>query len=96
MRAKLDADVSLAEIANAVGLSETHFSRAFKQSTGCAPFAWLLQQRVEHAKALLVDVRAPLAQVALAVGFSAQPAFTTAFRRITGVTPGAWRRARAT
>ena len=40
-------------------------------------------------------LKGALAQVALAVGFAAQPQFTTAFRRVTGATPGAWRRIRA-
>lgn len=75
-------------------MSPTHFSRAFKQSMGVPPFAWLLGRRIERAKDLLADPRVPLADVALAVGFAAQPQFTTAFRRVTGTTPGAWRRER--
>jgi AraC family transcriptional regulator len=94
MAARLDGNIGLDDLAALVGLSPTHFSRAFKQAMGVAPFHWLAEQRIERAKGLLADRRIPLAEVALAVGFSAQPHFTTAFRRATGTTPGAWRRAR--
>jgi AraC-like DNA-binding protein len=92
--ARIDGSIGLIELADIVGLSPTHFSRAFKQSTGLAPFHWLNERRIDKARDLLLNPRIPLAEVALAVGFSAQPHFTTAFRRATGTTPGAWRRAR--
>lgn len=94
LMAQIDENVGLADLAAIVGCSPTHFSRAFKQSTGLPPFAWLLHRRIERAQDLLRESRLPLAQVALAVGFSAQPQFTTAFKRATGMTPGAWRRER--
>lgn len=94
MASQLDADLGLDDLAAIVGCSPTHFSRAFKQSTGLAPFHWLTERRIEKAKQLLEENRLPLAQIALAVGFSAQPQFTTAFGRATGMTPGAWRRQR--
>ena len=91
MDSNIGGDIGLDMLASLVGVSPTHFSRAFRQSVGVAPFAWLLQRRIEHAKELLADRRLSLAAVALAVGFSAQPQFTTAFRRVTGTTPGVWR-----
>lgn len=94
MKAHLDEDISLDMLAGIAGCSPTHFSRAFKQSTGKPPFQWLLECRIERAKQLLADARMALAQVALAVGFAAQPQFTTAFKRVTGVTPGVWQRER--
>jgi AraC-like DNA-binding protein len=94
MDAAIDGGIGLDQLAAIAGCSPTHFSRAFKQSTGLAPFHWLAERRIERAKALLEDGRLPLAEVALAVGFSAQPQFTTAFGRATGVTPARWRRER--
>ena len=92
MAAKLGQDITLDDLASLVGLSPAHFSRAFKVSTGLPPFAWLQNQRMERAKELLADPRLSLAEVAFSVGFSAQPQFTMAFRRVTGITPGQWRK----
>ena len=94
MEACLDGTFGLDELAVIAGCSPTHFSRAFKQSMGVAPFYWLNERRVERAKCLLEDKRLSLAEIALAVGFSAQPQFTTAFGKSTGMTPGRWRRER--
>lgn len=96
MGSQFDADLSLDDLAAIAGCSPTHFSRAFKQSTGLAPFRWLIERRIEKAKRLLEENRLSLAEIALAVGFSAQPQFTTAFSRVTGLTPGAWRREQLT
>jgi AraC family transcriptional regulator len=82
----------LHEIAHACGLSVSHFSRAFRRSTGLAPHAWLLQTRVESAKAMLRRRDATLAMVALACGFADQSHFTRVFTRRVGVSPGAWRK----
>lgn len=84
MASQLDADLALNDLAAIAGCSPTHFSRAFKQSTGLAPFHWLTERRIEKAKELLEENRLSLAEIAVAVGFSAQPQFTTAFGRATG------------
>lgn len=94
MTARLDADLGLDDLAQIAGCSATHFSRAFKQSMGLAPFHWLAEQRIERAKELLATSGLSLAEIALSVGYSAQPQFTSAFGRATGITPGQWRRER--
>jgi AraC-like DNA-binding protein len=94
LTANLDGRVPLKQVAQACGLSVSHFSRAFRRSVGAAPHNWLLARRVEAAKERLRDPRLPLAQVALACGFSDQSHLTRVFTRVAGVSPGAWRRAR--
>lgn len=92
LAANLVGDTSLAEIAEACGLSVSHFSRAFRKSTGLAPHAWLLQARVEHAMTLLRQRDQSLAEIALACGFVDQSHFTRVFVQRVGLTPGSWRR----
>ena len=94
MEAHLEHAIGLDMLAEIAGCSPAHFSRAFKLSTGLPPFVWLQQRRIERATELLADRHLSLAEIALSVGFSAQPQFTTAFRRTTSLTPGAWRRER--
>ena len=94
LAARLDGDVSLNDIAAACGLSVSHFSRAFRQSTGLPPHQWLLRHRIEAAKGLMEDRRQSLAEIALASGFADQSHFTRVFSRHVGINPGAWRRAR--
>jgi AraC-like DNA-binding protein len=88
----LAGTTSLFDIAAACGLSISHFSRAFRRSTGLAPHAWLLHARVEAAKAMLRQREAPLSTIALACGFADQSHFTRVFSRRVGLSPGAWRK----
>jgi AraC family transcriptional regulator len=83
----------LHEIAGACGLSVSHFSRAFQKSTGLAPHAWLLQARVESAKAMLRSGNASLSTIARACGFADQSHLARVFTRRVGLSPGAWRKA---
>ena len=92
LRSDRDADVSLAALAADAGLSRFHFCRAFKESTGLSPHAWLRQYRLEQAMAMLRDPSASVLSVAVALGYGSQTAFAAAFRRLTGFTPSAWRR----
>lgn len=84
---------SLHEIAKACGLSVGHFSRAFRKSTGFAPHSWLLEARVETAKAMLRKREASLSEIACACGFADQSHFARVFARRVGLSPGAWRKA---
>jgi AraC family transcriptional regulator len=58
------------------------------------PHGYLIGRRVKRAKDLMLQSDAPLSEIALAAGFSDQAHFTTRFRRVVGITPGAWRRER--
>ena len=87
-----DADVSLAALASDAGLSRFHFCRAFKESTGLSPHAWLRQHHLEQAMNMLRDADASIVSVAAALGYSSQTAFAAAFRKMTGETPSEWRR----
>ncbi|WP_213291146.1 AraC family transcriptional regulator [Bradyrhizobium sp. sGM-13] len=92
LRSDADADVSLAALAADAGLSRFHFCRAFKESTGLSPHAWLRQHRLEQAMNMLRDTDESVVSVAAALGYSSQTAFAAAFRKLTGETPSDWRR----
>lgn len=86
----LDAELSLQEIAKAAGMSLFHFAKAFKQSTGQTPLAYVKEQRLRHARALLHDTRLSIADVAKAVGYS-HSYFTAEFRDLMKMTPSEFR-----
>jgi AraC family transcriptional regulator len=92
--AHLPERVDLARLAALVNLSPAHFSRAFKASTGVAPYRWQLDARVRRAQALLIDSHASLNEVAEATGFADAVHFGRTFRKLIGATPAAWRRDR--
>jgi AraC family transcriptional regulator len=92
LRSDSDADVSLAALASDAGLSRFHFCRAFKESTGLSPHAWLRQHRLEQAMNMLRDTDTSVVSVAAALGYASQTAFAAAFRKLTGETPSDWRR----
>jgi AraC family transcriptional regulator len=92
LRSDGEADVSLAALAADAGVSRFHFCRAFKESTGLSPHAWLRQYRLEQAMNMLRDTDASVASVAAALGYASQTAFAAAFRKLTGETPSDWRR----
>lgn len=92
IEANLASKVDIDDLANAVALSRSHFSRSFKQTVGRSPMAYVVARRVERAKVMIITTREPLAEVALACGFADQAHLTRRFRDIVGVSPGRWRR----
>ncbi|AUX48571.1 AraC family transcriptional regulator [Sorangium cellulosum] len=94
LEARLPRPVSLSELAALTGLSQAHFAREFKASTGRAPYRWQLERRIDRAQALLLDPTKSLDDVADATGFVDAAHFGRTFRNVVGATPGAWRRER--
>jgi AraC family transcriptional regulator len=92
----LDRNISLAELAGVVELSEFHFARKFRTEFGCPPHAYVMRKRIERAKAQLARRNIPLKLVAASSGFSDQSHMTRLFRRLLGVTPAEYRNAATT
>ena len=86
---RLDA-LTLQDICSASNLSRSYLIRAFRQRFGLTPHGYLLDQRVQHARAQLRSGRA-IAEVALEAGFSDQAHLQRAFKQHLAATPGHYR-----
>jgi transcriptional regulator GlxA family with amidase domain len=73
-------------------LPERTFKRRFTAATGYSPIAYVQRIRVEEAKRRLERTAEPVEAISYAVGYEEPASFHRLFRRITGVTPGAYRR----
>jgi len=89
---RLEIGISLDELAEAAGLSTSHFEVLFKRSTGVTPHQYVVRCRVERARELLGNDDLSLAQVAARSGFCDQSHLTRHFKRIVGITPSGYRR----
>jgi AraC-like DNA-binding protein len=87
---ELTGPPALAELAAEAGLSRYQLLRSFRAEVGMPPYAWLAQHRVARARVLLEHGHRP-AEAATLTGFADQAHLTRWFRRVVGVTPGAYR-----
>lgn len=88
----LSRKLSLDELAAAACLSPYHFCREFRKETGSTPHQFVAARRVQKARQLLEDTSLQLSAIAAMCGFSSQSHMTSAFVRVTGVTPGKYRK----
>ena len=86
--------VLVSDLCVLVQRSEAHFSRSFRRTFGQSPHAFVVRRRVELAAQHMLESETPLSDIALECGFVDQAHLCKHFRRITGETPAAWRRAR--
>jgi AraC-like DNA-binding protein len=90
----LSRRIPVQELAHLLGLSASHFCRAFKCTFGVAPRLYVLRRRIEVAQGLMLTTPEPLSSIAIRCGMCDQPHFTRSFHRIVGETPYMWRRTR--
>ena len=91
IHAHLDRDLSLVEIARVINISPTYFASLFKRATGVTLHKYVVQQRVEKAKSLLLKTDLAIADIALQVGFSNQSHLTRHFKCLARITPKQFR-----
>jgi len=89
----LESKLTWEEIASRIGVDAFGFGRSFKRSTGMTPHQYVIRCRVRRAMRLLAREELRIADIALEVGCTCQSHLTTLFRKYTGTTPGAFRRA---
>jgi AraC family transcriptional regulator len=89
----LGQPIKLRDLAAFAGLSIRHFERAFLQSTGSSPHAYVMEKRLGMARGLLIDQpELPIEQITVRLGFSSSSHFSSAFRQRTGFTPTVFRK----
>ncbi len=93
LQAHLTEPLRIAAAARAAGISVGRLHARFLQETGQTPGDWRSRQLVMRAKTLLRTTDAPVTDIALDLGFSSSQYFATAFKRVTGTTPQAYRAA---
>lgn len=85
--------LTLSEVADEVGVSNTHLARGYRQFHRCTLGEDLRQRRIEYACAQLCSTCLSLAEISVATGFCDQAHFTRTFQRALGTSPGEYRRA---
>jgi len=92
LRARLEGNITINELATACSLSPSHYGRCFRQSFGTSVHQRLIQLRLDSAKALLSRTNKTLSEIAVLSGFYDQAAFSRSFTRSEQMTPSRWRR----
>jgi RpiB/LacA/LacB family sugar-phosphate isomerase len=92
IRKNLDTPLGVGTLSRLAEMSQSHFSKLFKLSTGLAPHQFVLQERINRAKELLRQEDVKIVDVALEVGFENQAHFTTVFGNLVGMTPRQFQR----
>lgn len=91
----VDHCIRTTELASLLSLSVSHFSHAFKQTTGMTPLMYVTAARVEAARQYMLCSAHSLSDIALSHGFCDQSHFCRVFRRETGLSPQTWRKLHA-
>ena len=90
----ISARLGVADLAQVVDLSPSHFCRLFKEAFGLTVHRYVMHQRLELAQRLMLQTSESLSSIALSCGMSDQSHLTRCFHRLVGETPAEWRRAR--
>lgn len=94
IHANLDQPLPLGDVARQAGLSESHFCRLFKDSTGLTLTDYVNRSRVEWAKRELLKPEERISEIAFLIGYQSLSQFNRSFARIVGQSPTQYRRER--
>lgn len=92
MNQNLQDNIGLEDVANAINLSPTYFSRLFSHEMDMTFIEYLTMIRVEESKKYLVDSKQSISDIAMRMGFSDQSYFSKVFKKVEGITPGKYRK----
>ncbi|POQ98960.1 hypothetical protein AU468_11240 [Alkalispirochaeta sphaeroplastigenens] len=91
MEQHLDREISVEEIASALGVGYTRLLSIFRDYTGLTPYQYYLQMRIHRAKELLHNTELSIKEVSARMNFENQYYFSRLFKKKTGYTPSQWR-----
>lgn len=92
LKNNLTKSVSVSDLARIAKCSESHFHRAFKESTGRSPHQYLLDLKIETAKEQLMRSSASISDIGKSVGYKQAGQFSAAFNKRVGLTPSEFRK----
>lgn len=92
LRTRFDSALTVGHIAQLAGVHPVHLSRTWRRFRGCSIGSSVHRARIEEACRRIAAGGESLSEVALAVGFADQTHFSRVFKRVTGTTPGAFRK----
>ena len=84
--------LSVQQVAQAVNLSPSHFSRQFKARTGYSPYEYIVLRRIDKAKYLLTSTRQSVKEIAYQIGYNSEENFIHSFQKHVGISPGLFRK----
>jgi AraC family transcriptional regulator len=89
--AGLEEELRLAAMAQVAGISPYYFCREFKKTMGITPYGYIVQQRIDRAKALLQNTSMSITEIGAQLLFATPSHFTATFRKLVGCTPSVFR-----
>ncbi len=84
-------NIKVSQVANYFGYNEKYLTTFFKQRAGISLKQYILQEKMDRAKADLSETTEPVSQIAFRLGFSDAHNFSNAFRKVTGLSPSEYR-----
>jgi len=94
LHSRVDHPWTLEQLARDAGASRSNLAARFTALVGQPPMQYLAQWRMQVASTMLVERNAKISAIGAAVGYDSEAAFSRAFKKATGVSPGAWRTGR--
>jgi AraC family transcriptional regulator len=89
---RFSGSLQVADLAGELGMGVHQFTRHFRESVGCTPYRYIIDQRVERARYLLTATSLPIAEIAIEAGFVSQSHLTETFQRRLNITPNVLRK----
>jgi len=92
LHARATEEIEIEELARLAGVHPGHLTRVFRTRHGCSIGEYVRRLRIDRAAHELAESPRPIAAIAASLGFADQSHFSRVFARVTGLTPGRYRK----